>query len=397
MKTAELLCSTHFLLLAYHWKYLKMTQISTAFETLKSFQGLLIPLAPFLITKGYNWLTKARKELNSKSVIFVSQDNWAVIWILVACALVQIMVYIPLASPPINVFIATESRMQTSGDVIARRLQKLFGDQYEIAPKSLTSGRGFIDYDLLVSRLTSSDGRALYALYGTEAYGGCQWCRTDQPSTFFIYTLPSLILPHLLHFLPVLLVTSSEVGFFSFATTSSKQWYFVASIAGLIFAVAEVYAMYQAPNMPSFMTSIKDSLTPDNINWVFWSSVKLRAWGFAIYDLTLALLVYLSAAGIVFETHEITAVRTSKIIKDLDGAVGKLRSSILLHTNVISKSSEMREAFIKWGTTFELLEKALRKDPIISEARREAKNRISPGFRQLEDSTQAFVANVFES
>lgn len=373
-----------------------MSQLSAVFELLKSFQGLIIPFAPFIITKGYNIYQK-RKNARSKPFLEVSTTNWTIISILATVAFLQVIFYIPYAWPAINVFSATNSRMQTPGDVIGSRLRALFGDEYETAPRSMTSGKGNLDYELLVSRLASSDGKALYAVYGTEAYAGCQWCRTDQPFSFFLYILPSIVIPHALNFFPILLVTTGNRDAFALSSASSRQWFRMAVIFGMAFLGIELYTMYQAPNVPEFLLSINNSVSHEDVPWIFWSRIKMRAWAFAVADSVLAFLVFLSASGRAFETGEATAVRTSRIIKQLDGAVNKLRLSILLHTNVIARNQEMRNAYVNWGANAEYLDSLIRSHPSITEARKEAKARVLPGFSQLETNTTTFVENNFQS
>lgn len=373
-----------------------MSHTSAVFELLKSLRGLAIPFAPFLITKGYGLFQKARHDQSKKSTKPISRANLLIISIILTVAAINAFVYIPYARPVINVFTATDSRMQTSGDLIGKRLRDMFGDEYENAPQSLTSG-GLLDYELLVSRLASSDGRALYSLYGTEAYASCQWCRTDVPVSFFLYILPTIGLHHVLNFLPILLVTTGESQTFSLSTASSRQWFSIVTVVAVLALTVDAYIIYQAPNLPLFTQKIKNSPTLQQTEWLYWSSIKIRAWGFAVAESLLALLVYLSAAGRVFEADEVTSVRVSRITQNLDQSVLKLRLNVLLHTNVISRDRELRTTWSNWGADCERMETLVREAPEVKEARKMAKSRLVPGVRQIEANYNSIVEQVFQS
>lgn len=361
-----------------------------------SFKALLIPLSPFLIVKAIEVVQRVRISYRTKKITPVSPTNWKIILILLITALLHVTAYIYIASPKINVFLATNSRMQTSSEVLGARLRSLFGDDYDTAPKSVTSKSGTWDYDLLVSRLASAEGRALYSIYGTDAYAGCQWCRTDKPDTFFLYLLPTILLPHIINLFPILLVTTTESTSFSLSTPNSRQWFsYTILITGLLIGL-EAFTVYKAPRSSDLIDSIKNSPDVSYVYWMYWSRIQVRGWLLASLDSLLAFLIYLSAAGYAFDTGESTAIRTKKVIKQLDNSVNKLRLSILLHTNVISRNKELRDAYEKWGTNTAELDQLIRNAPEIVKARKQAKNRVVPGIGQLETDASTFVGNIFE-
>lgn len=386
-----------------------MSQTSAALDLIKSLRGLIIPLAPFLLTKGYSWVQASRSRKASlalknkkdgKKDKKVSLENWIVISTLLLTAAISALVYVTLAWPAINVFVATDSRMQTPGDVVGARLKAIYGQDYETAPQSITSN-GSIDYELLVSRLASTDGRALYALYGTNAYGSCQWCRTDVPFSFFLYILPTVVLPHLLNFFPILLVTTGG-GSLSLSTSTSRQWFTITTICAFLLVTTDVYTLYQAPGLADFMNPIKTSTSLDRVNWVSWSRIRMRGYGFAALDTLLAGIIFMGASGLAFEATKedeaaAAAVRTDRIVGQLDEAVSRLRAGVLLHTNVIARSKELRDAYSAWGMESERIEGLIRKVPEVIEAREIAKGRVIPGLWQIKANTNVFIEKVFSS
>jgi hypothetical protein len=316
----------------------------------------------------------------------VSARNWGIISLLLIAVFLNVAVYIGWAWPSINVFYATESRMQTEGSVIGARLRALYGEEYENAP-----GAGKLDYELLVNRLASSTGRALYAVYGTEAYGACLFCRTDSPLTFFLYTLPSMVGPHLANYAVVLFATTSP-----WSTANARQWFTIFSIAAVAYVGLELYSVYKAPMTPMFMDMLMNSKTLENVSWIYWTRIRWRGWLLAAGDTVLAALVFLSASGRAFDSGEGTAVRATKIIKELDLSVNRLRLAILLHTNVVATDSELRNAFDKWGAECEAYERALKAIPEIVEARKQAKARLPVSIKQMETDFKGLIDTAYQ-
>lgn len=363
-------------------------------QLLSSLKGLFVPFLPFIIYKLVVYIQKARVSYAARTLTPVSAANWRIMAILAAAVLIQVSVYPLYATPMVNVFTETNSRMQTSGEVLGARLRELYGIEYETAPNSIAAG-GTWDYELLLTRLVSAEGRALYAIYGTDAYAGCQWCRTDQPSGFFTYILPSIVMPHFVNFLPLLLVTSGGDGSFSISTPNSRQWFFLTVVSAGFLVLYEIYTYYQAPTSQTVLASIKTPL-PENIYWMYWECVKLRAVAMAGLDAILACLIFLSASGRAFDSGESTSVRTARVIDQLSFAVSKLRLSVLLHSNVISRMEESRNAYTQWGANAEKIETLTRSLPEVMEARKQAKTRVPSGMRQLEIDAAVYVDKLFE-
>lgn len=358
-------------------------------------RGLALPVAPYVAMKAWEYYKRYQVAKvsggSSKTNLLtgtqpVSTTNWVIILLLLFTAAFNLLIYVRWALPAVNVFYATESRMQTEGSVISSRLRGLYGDEYESAP-----GAGNIDYALLVDRLASATGRALYAVYGTEAYGACLFCRTDSPTTFLFYSIPSIVGPHLANYAIVLFATTS-----TWSTPNSRQWFTIFSIVSIVYAGLEVYSIYKAPTTQVFMNMIKNSKTLEGVSWVYWTHIHWRGRLLAAGDTMLAVLVFLSASGRAFDAGEATAVRTSKIIKALDDSTNRLRMSILLHTNVVATDPELRDAFEKWGSENEAYEKKLKTLPEMVEARKQAKARLPISMKQMETDFKSLVDSVYK-
>lgn len=361
---------------------------------LNSLKTLFLTFLPFILYRSFVYIQKARVTYASRNITPVSTANWRILAILAAAAVIQVSVYVAYAMPNVNVFADTNSRIQTSGEVLGARLRELYGSDYETAPNSITAG-GSWDYELLVSRLASAEGRVLYAIYGTDAYAGCQWCRTDQPTGFFTYILPSIVMPHFVNFLLVLLVTTGSDRSFSFSTPNSRQWFTLAVVSAGLLVLYEAFTFYQAPVSPTVLASIKTPL-PENIYWMYWERVKIRAVAMAGLDAVLGCLIFLSASGRAFDSGESTTVRTARVIDQLAVSVNTLRLSVLLHSNVISRMEESRDSYSQWGANAEEIERLTRSLPEIIEARKQAKARIPSGMRQLEIDAAVHVDQLFE-
>lgn len=365
------------------------------YSVVSSLRGLALPIAPYVVMKAWGYyqsyrVSKASGGARKGSLLAgtqpVSARNWGIISLLLIAALLNVAVYIGWAWPAVNVFYATESRMQTEGSVIGARLRALYGDEYENAP-----GAGKLDYELLVNRLASSTGRALYAVYGTEAYGACLFCRTDSPLTFFLYTLPSSVGPHLANFAVVLFATTS-----TWSTANARQWFTIFSIAAVTYVGLDLYSVYKAPTTPVFMDMLMNSKTLDGVSWIYWTRIQWRGWLLAAGDAVLALLIFLSASGRMFDSGEGTAMRATKIIRELDLSVNRMRLAILLHTNVVATDPDLRSAFGKWGAESEAYERALKALPEIVEARKQAKARLPVSVKQMETDFRGLIDTAYK-
>lgn len=358
---------------------------------LGNLKGLLIPLLPFLFVKAIGYIQRARINYRNKIITPVSATNWIIISILIISALLQIFVYIPYAVPKINVFLVTGSRMQTPGEVIGRRLRDLYGDDFETAPNSMV-----LDYDLLISRLASTNGRALYSVYGTDAYASCQWCRTDEPLTFFLYNLPGNLLPYAVNFLPVMLVTMGNHQALSLSSPHSRQWFSYAALTVSALVAYEIYTLYTAPVSPLLLSTATTGLIA-NVYWMHWATIKTRGLVLAALNTVLAFVIYLSASGRAFDSGETTTIRSLRIVNQLDTAINKLRLAVLLHTNVIARNEELRDAYCQWGADAREIADLTQHLPEIIEARKQAKARVKPSMRQLEIDATVFVDKIFDS
>lgn len=358
------------------------------YELAKSLRGLVIPFLPFLIPKLYTWLRTAHAQHQQKRLVPLTLANWAVISLLLVGSLVQVLVVLPGLWPQQNVFGVTGSRLQTPVEVIESRLKQLYGASYERAPYSVETGAGALDYGLLVSRLSSSTGKALYTVYGTDVYAGCEWCRTDRPSLFFVYALPSIVLPHLGNLLLLLLATTTV------STASSRQWHGYVLWVSLGLMLFDVYTVYTAPNN---LHRVMTAYHLDSVPWVFLAQHKFRTYSFALLDAALAAATFLSASGRFFVVDEATTQRAARVILQLEHALARLRAAIVLHSNVVAKDQTLRDSYMEWGEVCETREALVRSLPEIQEARKMAKSRLVPSFQQFQLTAETFVDGVYST
>lgn len=108
--------------------------------------------------------------------------------------------FIPNA-PEQNIFHLTKSRIITSSDVLFTRLARLRPGQVLTAAD-----------ELLKQNLTSIGARKIYLAFGPDTITKCQFCSIETPSTYLFFYLPfHVLLPHLLHMMVLLIVTSKPL------------------------------------------------------------------------------------------------------------------------------------------------------------------------------------------
>ena len=126
---------------------------------------------------------------------------------------------------PSNVYVETEARYQTKPELIFKRLA---------ARRALSP----ID-EALRPMLGSEIGRQLYFVYGPYVLTQCTFCDYEEPFTYLVYGLPSILGPHFLNSVVLGIVTSRLSG-----GMQTARWRTMAIIAGIALAAGELWMTY---------------------------------------------------------------------------------------------------------------------------------------------------------
>src|SRR5579862_4258949 len=166
------------------------------FKISPSTQALLITFGPIIITRAIAYFRSSAAPLNSprrpiRPVPLHVSRALNVLFITACLALLSTLPYFQ----PENIFVVTQSRLQTPSEVLFTRLQTI---------RPLTA------QDIsLKSKLVSIDSRLLYLTYGPGPLADCLFCNSDAPFSYLYYAFPSIVIPHILHTAVLGVVTSS--------------------------------------------------------------------------------------------------------------------------------------------------------------------------------------------
>lgn len=228
------------------------------------------------------------------------------------------------------------------------------------------------------------DARLLYTRYGPDVLLNCLFAKpsdADAGRTYLLYALPSILTPHFLHLFALGTATS---GFLSGREGSS--WRTVATISGLVLAVAEIY----------FLANYDDghnirSTRLGEIDFVHW---KLRVWrGLAIttLDALLGWAMWLQATGRAFVSPVPAGARVAEQITVLEGLLGKTRGLGVVKNGSVRDAAMRRKVGDYWIKEGEVM-KDVFEQPEVLEAQRSALRRVD--ITRVGREAEAYVDSV---
>ncbi|KAF2085943.1 hypothetical protein K490DRAFT_74816 [Saccharata proteae CBS 121410] len=181
-------------------------------------------------------------------------------------AIASIILSLPAFAPE-NVFTLTQSRLQIPVGTLFTRLQGM---------RLLTTGQDVLTArdEVLRNKFASMTSRLLYLQYGPDVLAGCPFCSSDDLVTYFLYALPSVLGPHILHLAVLGLATSGLV-----AGPEGARWRMWAVISGVMFAGLEVW------RLASYNHKLNAGTTRvEELDAFHWNLRVFRWFGFAIID-----------------------------------------------------------------------------------------------------------------
>lgn len=392
-------------------------------QTLANLKTLFISLAPFVVPiiwkRGLRFYAYCKSEKYKSSIKPLSRRNQHILAIIIATSLFFPLLYYPLTSAKSpNIFHITDSRLQTPSQVIEARLTNIFttnlGSKNESNTEQGVESKKLWDSALISAmpygfrqiakyatpdqwqkffdRLSTTDGKLLYTEYGTDPFLNCEFCKTDMPVTFLIYSLPSISAPYLINMFMILITSTGPRLFLT--TPQSAQWcrsFAVINLAGLAYIL---YHYYYFPKSIYFMRINKIALSRQDVYWFFEFAVKFNSIFLFLLDIVYAVCIWISGTGRAWDntfSDESYYRSTQRIIAALDASVNRLRVSTLLHSNVIATNKEYRDAYEKWGASISAFNEELKADESVKEAIKNAKHRKGALFRNVEAEAKNLI------
>lgn len=262
--------------------------------------------ATYVLPRIFRFYTsmRSRKHSNTNGIPGIHDEN-AVrpcppaanrsLNILFFSAVVFFFFTLPPLSPS-NIFVETSSDTNTPTLTLFNRLESV---------RPLTG----LDVKVRDAFRASHEARSLYAVYGPNVLTECTICGGDLPvggavhpdyystggmSPFVLFSIPRLMIPHLVHFLLIGLATSPAVGGYN-----AFCWRTVGVSTSLVLMVIELAAV--SKSSPASLTNVR--WAPDqapvllDTYFSFWSFRMIRFLAFVLVDVVLALSIWLWATN----------------------------------------------------------------------------------------------------
>lgn len=284
------------------------------YEVAQQFRGIVVFVLPFVLP----WLRKLWSGEGRGPVKRVGAKTWALIGVLMAISVAQ--AYYWKITIEENIILETGSRMQTSGEVLGTRLKKLRGRDYLGEQE-----------ELMISRFATDTGRALYTVYGTNAFMNCEWCEIgDGGVSLLIYSLPNILAPYLINMVGMLLATGG-------IDRNARQWRLSGVVVSCLMMFLDVYTVFIFPYDVNRRAKV-----PRLIQWFHWDRHNYRSMWLCGYNVALALLIYLSASGRFYHVDVSIHSEIKGISKQLDDSV-RLLSYSAMSKDAITRNGVCRQ------------------------------------------------------
>ncbi|KAK4901759.1 hypothetical protein LTR27_001531 [Elasticomyces elasticus] len=262
---------------------------------------------------------------------------------------------LPLFSPA-NIFRLTQSRLQTPAGVLLTRLAAL--RPLTVSDEKL---RQVLDDGGL-------DARLLYAHLGPSVLTSCPFAKPgdiDAKQMYFLYALPSVLTPHLLHLFALGIATS---GFLS--GREGSQWRTVACIAGIVLGATELWLVIKYDDKHNMR-----STRVGDVDFVYWKLQVWRGLAIAAVDGVLGWVIWLQATGRAFLTAPPTTERILDHARILEGVLGKIRGVGVLRNGTVRDVTLRRRVDEYWSKETEVM-KDVEEQTEVLEAQRSALRRF---------------------
>ena len=335
-------------------------------------QTLLFTVGPLLLPKVLSFYRTQRAKAVSSPVPVRPAPRHALraLNILFISCVIAFVSSLPFFSPE-NIFTVTSSRLQTSNDVLFTRLS------YVRPQSTLTE-----DDTTLKPRIASLDSRLLYLTYGPDVLTHCSFCKSDDPTTYLYYALPSILLPHLLHLLAIGLATSSAIS-----GKHGSRWRTSAAVGGATLALSECYLFGTYDWKGNARVH-----RPEDLVHFYWRMRTVRGLGIAAMDAAFAGFVWASSTNRLFVVPPSDAERMEGALKVLESLRGKM-TAVSIMRNVVVRDEGLRKTTEGyWKQEGQVMGQVMDEREVVEGVRNALSGRVSVG--KVEEDAKKYAEGV---
>ncbi|PSR78805.1 hypothetical protein BD289DRAFT_416262 [Coniella lustricola] len=344
-----------------------------AVVTWGTIRSLLIFFGPMLVPKAITWYRTARNAPKAarKPVVALPRASLLVILLLSFSALTLFTLGAVPRLAPENLFTLTRSNPTTSNNLLASRLATL---------RPLTER----DERIIHTKFESKASKLLYYKYGPDALANCPFCTSQDPTTYLLYAIPAVAIPHLLNAVLVGVSTSLTL-----TGKAGAQWRSLATYAAASVAIIDFYALSQWDHV----SGNEKARILAEVFFFHWTARTMRFLALAGLQLTLAGVLYLSSTNRMF----VPATTASERIDTITAALGvvnmRIRSANVLK-NTVARDADLRAIDVSyWAHEGVVMQEAMESMEVVESMRDAVENRrIDP--QAMEQAADAFAQRV---
>lgn len=324
-----------------------------------------------LLSRAIGWYrgAKAQTRTQRKPIAPLTTRSLFAITLLLVTAVLFALYTTPILAPE-NIFTRTRSHPPTSSGLLFRRLA-------EVRPLTAHD-------DLIRDKFESKSSRLLYYKYGGDVLADCPFCNSLDPQTYLVYAAPPTALVHLLNTLVIGVATSEPVN-----GKAGLQWRSMATYAAMALLLVDGYML--ASWDPAGNENVR---VLAEVSFFHWSMRLYRFLSFAVLDLMLAGVLYLSATNRMFVVPPTISEKIDNTTAALAIVQLRIRSANVLK-NTIARDGELRAIDAAyWSHEGLVMQEAMESEEVMNSMRDAVENgRLDPeGMdRAADDFTRRII------
>ncbi|KAF4553318.1 Hypothetical protein D9617_7g030450 [Elsinoe fawcettii] len=285
-----------------------------------SWQFLIFTVLPFVYPRAMAFYRSLRRPSHIPIRPLPPRASFA-LQLLLLSAVGFLLSTLPLFSPS-NIYAQVSAQLSTPTAVLFNRLAAL---------------RALTPEDERLRQVFETGGREAkmqYLKFGPDTLTGCHFVdhkATNAVMVLFVYALPAMLAPHLLHLVILGLSTATNV-----TGKEGGRWRTLALWVGLGLALAEIGTVYWWDHAENAVNAKQGRLV-----YFFWRVRLVRGLVIATTDAVLGWVVWLGATGRMFVKPPTGAERVEIVTREAEATLLKLRALGTMR-NVVHRNPGLR-------------------------------------------------------
>lgn len=335
-----------------------------------SWTSIILFLGPLILPKALAYYRSVKKPYPHAPIRPPPPSAHRSLWILFIFSVIALLNTLPYFAPT-EIFSLTDSRLELPTNLLFSRLAN------RNEPPSLDEAQ-----TALRDHLNSKESRLLYFKYGPDVVAHCSFCDPEEPSNYFLYALPSILAPHLLH-LGVLALSTSSL----FAGPQARRWRTAATCAGIMMAVVELSITHNYDHKAN--TQLPRGAP---IYRFFWKMRLFRSLAFAATTASLGYLIYLTSTNRAFVEIPPSAMRVESTIRRFE-AVQNTLQAVTVARNVTLRDRKLKSLNDEYWLTESVVNDQMMEDPEVNQAMQNALKNLP--ITQIKADVNNYVEGMF--